>query len=93
MGFSSTYRIAGQRPEASWKPNASGRRRSIDEVWDIAAKYVSIPKDVVFFEAESDELTGTLEDLAAGREMETARIAAVTEDAEGYVHRQDHYNR
>ncbi len=73
--------------------NAAGRRRSIDEVTDVLASYVRIPDDVEFFEAESGELRGTLEDLAAGREMETARIAGVTEDAEGYVHWRDHYNR
>ena len=92
MRFSSTYRITGQRPEASWTVNAAGRR-SIDEVRNVVADYVRIPEDVEFFEAEPEELAGTVEDLAAGREMETARIAGVTEDAEGYVYWRDHYNR
>jgi hypothetical protein len=66
--------------------NPAGHRRSINELRALAKDYVAIPDDVEFFEAEFGELMGTLEDLAAGREMETARIAAVTEDAEGYVH-------
>ncbi len=73
--------------------NAAGGRRSIDEVRNVVADYVRIPEDVEFFEAEPEELAGTMEDLAAGREMETARIAGVTEDAEGWVHWRDHYNR
>jgi len=93
MGLTSSYQIAGQRPEASWTVNFGGRRRAIDEIRRIVAVYVRIPEDVDFFEAERGELKGTLEDLAAGRAMETARIAAVTEDADGRVHWRDHYNR
>ena len=59
----------------------------------MVADYARIPDDVELFEAEPGELRGTLEDLVAGKEMETARIAGVTEDAEGQVHWRDHYNR
>jgi hypothetical protein len=93
MGLPSTYQVAGQRPAALWTVNAGGQHRSIDEAKAVAKDYAVIPDDVEFFEAEPGELRGTLEDLAAGRPMETARIAAVTEDAEGYVRWSDHYNR
>jgi hypothetical protein len=53
---------------------------------------VRIPDDVLFVESEPGELNGSLEDMLARKEMETARGPAVTEHADGYIYWRDHYN-
>ena len=74
--------------------NAGGVRRSIDEAIEIAKiNGVSIPEDVVFFEAEPGQLKGTLSEyLFAGRSFESSKGPGVSGDEGGRVHWTDHYN-
>jgi hypothetical protein len=87
--------ISGQAPVVEWRMNAGGLKRSIDEAIELARKNgVAIPEDVAFFEAEPEELKGTLSDyLSAGRTFESARGPGVTGDEKGRVHWNDHFNK
>jgi hypothetical protein len=87
-------RIRGFAPKVNWRKNPGGVKRTIKEAEEIARKNgVRIPDNVVFFEAEPGELKGSLQGLAAGEKMETARGPSVIEHADGYVYWKDHLNR
>jgi hypothetical protein len=87
------YRIAGQAPKVRWKRNARRKKRTIKKAVAIAVHWgVHIPDDVAFVEADPAELRGSLKELIAGGEMETARGPEMSERRDGYVYWHDHYN-
>jgi hypothetical protein len=88
------FRIAGQGPKVRWKRNVGRKKRTIEEAVAIARRYgVRIPHDILFVEAEPGQLRGSLNQLFAGGEMETARGPGVRERPDGYVYWEDHYHR
>jgi hypothetical protein len=88
------FRIGGQGPKLRWKKNKGGLKRSIEEALAIARRNgVEVPEDVEFFEAEPEELEGSLKGFFAGRRFETARGPRVKEHEDGRIYWQDHYNK
>jgi hypothetical protein len=75
-----------------WALNRDGKKLSIAEAVSVAIRYgVIISADVVFFEAEEDELDGDWDDLVAGNGT-TARGPAVRGNRAGYIYWNDHRN-
>jgi hypothetical protein len=88
------FRIAGQRPKVIWKINIDRKKRTIDEAMEIATQNgVQIPPDVEFVEGGPEELQGSLSEMLAGGDMETAKGPPVAEHDDGYVYWADHYNK
>src|SRR2546428_6301952 len=88
------FRIAGRRPTIRWKRNVGRKRRTITEAIEIATRHgVIIPCDVEFAIAGPDELGGTLSDLLAGGDMDTAIGPGVSGRPDGYVYWADHYDQ
>lgn len=87
--------IAGFRPSVKWKKNSRRKKRTIEEATDIARQHgVEIPVDVVFYEAATGIiLAGSLNDLFAGKRMETARYTRIDEHRDGFIYWNDHYHK
>jgi hypothetical protein len=87
-------RVAGQAPKVRWKRNVGRKKRTVEEAVTIAREHgVQIPDDVLFVEAEPGDLKGSLKQLFAGGDMETARGPDVRERPDGYIYWVDHYHR
>jgi hypothetical protein len=88
------FRIGGQGPRVKWKKNKGGLKRTIEEAVEIAKENgVEIPGDVEFFEADPGDLEGSIKCLFAGQRFETARGPRVTENENGRIYWQDHFNK